>query len=181
MASALSANVSSVPAWIRLRYLAGAFRHHYRDSACKRLPIEDTNQSLLTKLRIKIYYFMELFYVTSIATTKISILLFYLRIFPRAELRKAIWITIVVCFLYIVSFLTATALQCIPISIAWKKWDGEHRGQCINLNADAWSAAAINIVLDLVVIVLPLNELKKLVMSRRHKFGVMVMFLGGFL
>lgn len=85
------------------------------------------------------------------------------------------------CVLYIISFVTATALQYIPMSIAWKKWDGEHRGQCINLNADAWSAAAINIVLDLVVIVLPLNELKKLVMSRRQKFGVMVMFLGGFL
>jgi hypothetical protein len=78
-----------------------------------------------------------------------------------------------------IAFVTATALQCTPISLSWTRWDSEHSGHCINLNADAWVSAGANIVLDLIVIILPLNSLKKLVMSRRRKFGVMFMFLGG--
>jgi hypothetical protein len=82
---------------------------------------------------------------------------------------------------YLVVFVTATALQCIPISLAWTRWDGEHHGRCIDLNADAWTSAAFNILLDLVVIALPMRELKNLAMSHRRKFGVMLMFLGGLL
>jgi DMSO/TMAO reductase YedYZ heme-binding membrane subunit len=78
-----------------------------------------------------------------------------------------------------IAFVTPTALQCLPVRYAWERWDGEHHGRCINLNADAWASAAINIVLDLIVIVLPLRELKNLAMSRRRKLGVIVMFLGG--
>lgn len=130
---------------------------------------------------LQIFYYTELLYLASIALTKISILLFYLRIFPQAGLRKAIWFTIVLCVLYIITFVTATALQCIPIRFAWERWDGDHHGKCIDLNADAWCSAAVNIVLDLIVILLPMRELKKLAMSRRRKFGVMLMFLGGLL
>lgn len=34
-------------------------------------------------------------------------------------------------------------------------------------------------VLDLVIIILPVRETAKLAMSRRRRFGVMCMFLGG--
>jgi hypothetical protein len=85
----------------------------------------------------------------------------------------------VLCVLYIIIFVTITALQCIPVRIAWEHWDGEHHGKCINLNADAWASAGINIILDLVVIALPMRELKNLSMSRYRKAGVMLMFLGG--
>ncbi|KAF9698966.1 hypothetical protein EKO04_002858 [Ascochyta lentis] len=132
----------------------------------------------ITKI-LEIFYYTELLYLASIALTKISILLFYLRIFPQVGVRKAIWFTVVLCVLYIITFVTATALQCIPIRIAWEHWDGEHHGKCIDLNSDAWCSAAVNIVLDLIVILLPMRELKKLAMSRRRKFGVMLMFLGG--
>jgi hypothetical protein len=81
--------------------------------------------------------------------------------------------------LYIIAFVTATALQCIPVRIAWEHWDGEHHGKCINLNADAWASAGVNIILDLIVIILPIKEVMNLAMSRRRKFGVMLMFLGG--
>lgn len=136
---------------------------------------------MLTDFLLQIFYYTELLYLASIGLTKISILLFYLRIFPQGGLRKAIWITIVLCVMYIIAFVVATALQCVPIRIAWEHWDGEHHGRCINLNIDAWCSAAFNIVLDLIVIALPMGELRKLAMSRRRKAGVMLMFLGGLL
>ena len=83
--------------------------------------------------------------------------------------------------MYIFVFVIVTAFQCIPVRIAWEKWDGEHTGKCLSLNALGWASASLNIVLDLIVIVLPIRELKNLAISRRRKVGVMLMFLGGFL
>ena len=134
----------------------------------------------ITKI-LQIFYYTELLYLASVALTKISILLFYLRIFPDTKLRRAIWFTIVLCILYLIAFVLATALQCLPIRIAWQHWDGEHHGKCLNLNHLGWASAAVNIVLDLVVIGLPLREVKNLSLSRRRKAGVMLMFLGGLL
>ncbi|KAH6629844.1 hypothetical protein C7974DRAFT_359898 [Boeremia exigua] len=132
----------------------------------------------ITKI-LEIFYYTELLYLASVALTKISILLFYLRIFPQKSLRKKIYFTIGLCIAYIIAFVIATALQCLPIRFAWERWDGEHHGKCIDLNADAWCSAAGNIVLDLIVILLPMKQLMKLKMDRWRKFGVMLMFLGG--
>jgi fatty-acid desaturase len=129
----------------------------------------------------QIFYYTELLYLASVALTKISILLFYLRIFPQKSLRKIIYFTIGLCIAYMIAFVLATALQCIPVRIAWEHWDGEHHGKCIDLNADAWCSAASNIILDLIVILLPMRVLKDLKMNRWRKFGVMLMFLGGLL
>ncbi|KAL5396585.1 hypothetical protein PMIN02_003079 [Paraphaeosphaeria minitans] len=134
----------------------------------------------ITKI-LEIFYFTELLYLTAIALTKISILLFYLRIFPHKGLRRAIYCTIVFCVLYIIAFVTATALQCLPVKRAWLRWDGEDQGKCTNLNALGWLSAGMNIGLDLFVIVLPMGQIKKLSMSRHRRFGIMLMFLlGGF-
>ena len=129
----------------------------------------------------QIFYYTELLYLISVGLIKISILLFYLRIFPRQSLRRAIWATITICVLYIIAFVTATALQCIPVRISWEHWDGEHHGQCLSLSAVGWSSAAFNIILDLVVMILPIKEVKNLSISRWRKFGVMLMFFGGLL
>ncbi|KAF2119774.1 hypothetical protein BDV96DRAFT_642780 [Lophiotrema nucula] len=128
---------------------------------------------------LQVYYFDELFYLSAIALTKISILLFYLRIFPNRNFRRCVWVTLIVCALYIVGFVPATILQCLPIRIAWQRWDSEHHGRCINLNVEGWMSSALNIILDIVVICLPLRELSQLAMSRRRKLGIMLMFLGG--
>ncbi|KAI4729851.1 hypothetical protein E4T49_02153 [Aureobasidium sp. EXF-10728] len=132
----------------------------------------------ITKI-LEIFYFTELLYLTAIGLTKISMLLFYLRIFPDWKLRRAIYGMIGACLVYIVVFVTVTALQCIPVNQAWLKWDGEHKGKCLNLNADGWASASLNIILDLIVIVLPMKQLTSLKMSWVRKLGVVAMFLGG--
>jgi hypothetical protein len=132
-------------------------------------------------MNTQIYYFDEIFYIAAIAMTKISILLFYLRIFPDRKFRLWVHITLAFCVLYILGFVPALIAQCIPISLSWDRWEGEHedRGKCIDLNAMGWTAAAFNIVLDAVVIILPLHEMSKLKMSRRRKAGIVLMFVGG--
>ncbi|KAF2008098.1 hypothetical protein P154DRAFT_614482 [Amniculicola lignicola CBS 123094] len=128
---------------------------------------------------LHIYYFDELFYLSAIALTKISILLFYLRIFPNPNFRRLVFATIALCVCYILAFVPATAAQCLPIRQSWERWDGEHHGKCFNLNTEGWLTAALNIVLDITVICLPLREMSHLLMSRKKKAGIMLMFLGG--
>jgi hypothetical protein len=132
----------------------------------------------ITKI-LHIYYYDEILYLTSIALTKISILLFYLRIFPNPNFRRLVWIAIAYCVGYILGTVIALVFQCKPLNLAWTRWDNEHPGKCFNLNLLGWMTAALNIVGDLLVICLPLHELSKLAMGRRKKAGVMLMFLGG--
>jgi len=145
------------------------------------LTIDIRNTLGLICVLFQIFYYTELLYLASVALTKISILLFYLRIFPQKSLRKMIYSTIGLCIAYMIAFVIVTALQCMPVRIAWEHWDGEHQGKCINLKADAWCSAAANIILDLIVILLPIWVLKDLKMDRWRKLGVMLMFLGGLL
>ncbi|KAJ4299262.1 hypothetical protein N0V90_004506 [Kalmusia sp. IMI 367209] len=132
----------------------------------------------ITKI-LHIYYFDEALYLSSIALTKISILLFYLRIFPNPRFRRLVYVVIAYCVGYVLGTVLALIFQCKPLNLAWTRWDGEHPGKCFNLNLLGWMTAALNIVGDVMVICLPLHELSKLAMGRRKKAGIMLMFLGG--
>lgn len=129
----------------------------------------------------QIYFFDESLYIASLSLVKISICCFYLRIFPERRFRWIVYTIIFFCAAYAITFVLAITLQCKPINMAWKRWDGEHAGQCISMNSLGWSSAAFNIALDLIVITLPLPQVLKLVLSTRKKFHVMCMFSVGLL
>ena len=82
---------------------------------------------------------------------------------------------------YLIAFVLVSVFQCHPIDGAWLRWDGEHPAKCQNINAQGWAAAAINMFLDIVTMVLPLRELSKLSISLRKKMQLMVMFTLGLL
>jgi hypothetical protein len=82
---------------------------------------------------------------------------------------------------YLIAFVLISVFQCRPIKGAWLRWDGEGHYSCNNINAQGWSAAAINMILDLTVMALPLRELYRLNLSLRKKLFVMSMFSLGIL
>ncbi|KAG9193505.1 choline dehydrogenase [Alternaria panax] len=123
------------------------------------------------------YYFLgEIFYVTGLGISKISILFFYLRVFPAKSFRTLTYSVMAVCGLYTVAFFVATLTQCRPISMAWNQWDGLHEGTCNDIHIQGWIAAAINIFLDAVVMALPMKHLAGLNMGLKKKLMVMAMF-----
>ncbi|KAK9545726.1 hypothetical protein V6Z77_009280 [Aspergillus fumigatus] len=124
----------------------------------------------------KIYFYDELLYLSIIPLTKISICLFYLRVFPARPFRMMTYIVIGLNTGFLIAFVMISVLQCRPIKGAWLHWDGEGHYSCNNINAQGWSAAAINMVLDLIVMALPLRELYRLNLSLRKKLFVMSMF-----
>ncbi|KAI1417018.1 hypothetical protein F5Y13DRAFT_103297 [Hypoxylon sp. FL1857] len=129
---------------------------------------------------LRLYYFDELIYITSLALTKVSILFFYLKVFPKRSFRIATWTLIGLNLVYAITYDFLLIFQCNPIPGAWQFWDGEFKAQCISINVLGWSAAAINIALDMSVIALPLPELFRLSLSLRKRLQIIAMFAVGF-
>jgi hypothetical protein len=121
----------------------------------------------------------EIFYVLTVALVKLSFLCFCLRIFPRREFRRIIHILMGVVALYGIAFTLVTVFNCTPVSYIWTNWDGEHTGKCINFNMFAWAHAAINILLDMILVGVPIPELLALSLSTKKKVFIIMMFSMG--
>ena len=130
---------------------------------------------------LKVYYFDEDLYLTCLPMVKISMLLFYLRIFPQKWFRISCFVTMGACGCYAIAFLLVSVWQCRPISFAWTNWHGETTGVCNDINAQGWTSAAINVVLDFIVLGLPLPVIAKLQLNKRKKALFSLMFCVGFL
>ncbi|KIX09440.1 uncharacterized protein Z518_00520 [Rhinocladiella mackenziei CBS 650.93] len=132
-------------------------------------------------LILKIYFIDEVLYITIISTTKLAILCFYLRVFPEKNFRRVAFCTMAMTVGYMIAFILVSVFQCRPVSLAWTHWDGEHEGVCNNVNAQGWAAAAINIALDLVILIMPLRLISKLNLHWKKKVQIMIMLsVGGF-
>lgn len=129
----------------------------------------------------QLYFWDELVYLAVLPVTKISILLFYLKIFPKREVKIAIWVLVGFNIAYLIVFEIISIWQCRPIAGAWLAWDGTFEATCNDINMQGWMAAALNLVLDLSVIILPLPELAGLSLSLRKKIQILSMFCVGFL
>ncbi|OIW29283.1 hypothetical protein CONLIGDRAFT_413814 [Coniochaeta ligniaria NRRL 30616] len=127
----------------------------------------------------KFFYIMVVLYFTQITLLKMSLLFFYLRIFPSTGTRNVLWATVAFNAVFGVVFVFVAIFQCKPISYFWEKWDGEHQGKCIEINSMGWAHAAISIALDLWMLGIPLSQLPGLNLHWKKKVGVAIMFCVG--
>ncbi|KAH7024700.1 uncharacterized protein B0I36DRAFT_250182, partial [Microdochium trichocladiopsis] len=128
----------------------------------------------------QMFWYLAMVYFLDIALLKLSILFFFLRIFPDATFRRIIWITIVVVGLFGAAYVLAAMFQCWPISYNWTKWnDRDNQGQCVDYARIAWANAAVGIALDFWILYLPLSQISTLNMDWRKKLGISAMFVVG--
>ncbi|KAJ5972410.1 uncharacterized protein N7479_002328 [Penicillium vulpinum] len=123
-----------------------------------------------------IYFWDELIYLSILPLTKISICCFYLRIFPDRTFRTATYVTIALNVCYWIAFILISVFQCRPLPGAWHRWYEEEKYKCNHINAQGWAAAALNMFLDILVMVLPLRQLYGLNLSVKRKSYVICMF-----
>lgn len=142
-------------------------------------------KDIWTLLDTQITKFGEFFYVQMILYTlqimfiKLSLLFFYIYIFPRQLVHRLLWITVTFNVIYGLFYFLMAILQCRPISFFWERWDGEHTGHCVNINVSAWSHAIISIGLDFWILILPFSQLRHLKLNWKAKVGVGMMFCVG--
>jgi hypothetical protein len=73
----------------------------------------------------------------------------------------------------VTTFTLATVSQCTPVRRAWQL---DIPGKCINYNAVGWANAGLNIFQDILIVILPIGELRSLQISSKKKIGLYAMF-----
>ncbi|KAI1206319.1 uncharacterized protein F4807DRAFT_439697 [Annulohypoxylon truncatum] len=127
-------------------------------------------------------YSLELIFISScliqfpLSTVKISILLFYRRIFVSRKFHIAVWIAIAVVTIWGLLFFFLVLTQVDPISDSWK-------GGRLRYDSTALGLAQVgtSIALDFVVLCFPLPVISNLHMASKRKIAVALIFwLGAF-
>ncbi|KAI8945137.1 hypothetical protein F4801DRAFT_569430 [Xylaria longipes] len=129
----------------------------------------------------KLLYSYTFIYAGSVSFTKLSILLFYRRLFERGSKWFHIRLGFAAFFTtgYLLSIWSVAAALCQPVEFFWTKFLGAN-GKCLDINASFLSLTVLNLVADLLVLVVPIPEILALQMSPKKKLGVCgVMLLGG--
>lgn len=128
---------------------------------------------------VKVTFAASVLYFTIAGSTKLSILLMYHRIFSVSRSFKHL--------LYTASFMVlgwwigctvATLANCIPLKYSWINALADPR-YCFNFNIFWMAAGAVEVVIDVVVLSLPVRVVLGLQLSRRKKITVAVIFLLG--
>ncbi|KAK7731893.1 hypothetical protein SLS63_005190 [Diaporthe eres] len=127
----------------------------------------------------KVYFIFEILYTVTLGMIKISICFLYIRIFSNSTLKKVLWGTQIFNLLLVVAVLGAEFGQCVPLSYLWDAWDQEHSGRCFNINVVVYAHSAINIALDVWMLILPATQVWRLNMSFKKKLGVSAIFAIG--
>jgi hypothetical protein len=132
----------------------------------------------ITKM-LKYFYIMASLYFTQVTLLKLTLVFFYIRVFPSTPVQRLLWGTVIFVFLWGFTFVVVAIFQCRPISFFWTHWDGLHKGHCLDINAITASNAGISIALDLWILGIPLWQLWGLKMHWKKKVGVALMFCVG--
>ncbi|KAM7193358.1 hypothetical protein V8F20_008408 [Naviculisporaceae sp. PSN 640] len=137
-----------------------------------------TVQASKLTLSLKLFYVGESFYLAILTLTKISILVFYLRIFPSTTFRAITYIIILWIAISGIVSVFIQIFQCTPVSFIWEGWKRGHFGphRCLDVHALGFATAALGAAQDLVIIIMPLPLLAKLNVSRRCKIEIIIMF-----
>ena len=119
----------------------------------------------------------QLIFPSAITTIKLSILLFYRRLFPSPTFQRvALTIAFINILWWFGSLLTAF-LHCRPFAYYWNK--SIVHGHCANDNVVGYSVTATELVTDLIVLVLPIPWLLRLKLTPSQRVGVIGLFFLG--
>lgn len=119
----------------------------------------------------------EIFYIICIATVKLSILLFYRRIFPVRAARIVIYGVLGVIFVWTITALNIVIFQCRPVRYFWDR--ASIPGMCMDEISAIIGISIPNIVTDFILLFIPLPLVWRLRIPRTQKLAVTGAFLLG--
>ncbi|KAF3768488.1 hypothetical protein M406DRAFT_239823, partial [Cryphonectria parasitica EP155] len=122
---------------------------------------------------LQIFYAVEIIYTWVKLVAKASIILLYMRVFTARWFHLVCYGCLCYCGLSVISFTFVIAFQCRPVEAIWNHFIV---GQCLDVNAIGYAGAVLSIVEDIVLVLLPIPELRKLQISARQRIGVGLMF-----
>lgn len=155
------------------KHLAEIPKEHGRNFFIVRRLVVATKSKLII---IKCFYVLQLAYVATLPLVKISVLLFYYRIFPQKRFRYALYGMGTFLVLFFLSSVLAVVLQCLPIHAFWEP-DFTHH--CFDQVTFYIAQGSLNFVSDVFVVLMPIPLLWKLRLPLARRVGLVIVFLLG--
>ena len=115
-------------------------------------------------------------YASALTTIKISILLFYRRLFITARFKLVTDILGGIVLVWWLVVIILQTVQCRPISGIW---DTSVTASCINPQRYYIGVAAVNIATDVLMLCLPVRMVWRLQTSIANKIALTITFLTG--
>ncbi|CAH0042711.1 unnamed protein product [Clonostachys rhizophaga] len=128
---------------------------------------------------LRVNYVMNVLYVFTRMLIRISIVLFYMRIFQFDSAKRVMRIAMAVAIIVSMPAIFGSMFLCTPISYYWMRWDGGAEGHCVDSRSYIWSIWLILIVSDLFIMGAPLPFVVRLQLSWRRKLLISIMFCTG--
>ncbi|PSN64929.1 hypothetical protein BS50DRAFT_47370 [Corynespora cassiicola Philippines] len=104
---------------------------------------------------------------------KISILLFYARLFSASLFKQVSWAMIIIITMWTIAILLVSIFKTNPVSGIWTNPEETY---AINDSAYVISVAAMSLAFDCIILIMPIFVIRKLQMPLRRKIGVMLVF-----
>jgi hypothetical protein len=130
----------------------------------------------------RVFYVILLLYNPGLSLFKLSLLAFYVRVFPVIKvIRIGSYILATVVVAWALSTEFVLAFRCHPVDIAWFGTPEQQAQQCIPIVTAFMTQAVPTIVFDIFILLLPIRHVWDLKLNRGQKLGVTVVILMGFL
>ncbi|KAJ5179643.1 hypothetical protein N7492_002853 [Penicillium capsulatum] len=125
---------------------------------------------------------MEFVYSCTIPAIKMSVIMFYHRIFPISRFTYMLYFCSFLALGWFIGVMIVNLVQCRPIDYFWLKYaDPNAKGTCIDVEAYFMGNGIAEAVTDWIILATPFHEVWKLHMPTPQKLAVMGIFgLGAF-
>ena len=127
-------------------------------------------------------YIGQILYVASLGCVKISLLLFLQRIFPTVTIRRTVRGLLIFVLCFTVTNVFLFAFQCDTPEYYFTKIKGDAKtngGVCLPPQVVYYPMAAINILTDIVIWLLPVPMIIKARLTNKEKLGLLWVFMLG--
>ncbi|KAF2464145.1 uncharacterized protein BDR25DRAFT_153586, partial [Lindgomyces ingoldianus] len=125
----------------------------------------------------KTLYSYNQIYVMTGPVNKIAMLLMYRRIFDLPFFRRVVTLGIIVCIMWWTAMSISGIFTCIPVQAYW--FQDIPGKKCMNLLKYDIGYAVVNITLDVFILMLPVNQVWRLQLTKPQKIALSLVFLLG--
>jgi hypothetical protein len=126
----------------------------------------------------KASWFTLLFYQLSLACSKISILLLYLRVLTYSWARRAAWVLFAIIVIYSTLYLISTVTLCVPLEALWNP---AVKGSCHRSPTYMWLGIGFHIATDFLMFALPVPVVILMRVVLKQRLMLLLIFALGFL
>ncbi|KAL7793847.1 hypothetical protein V8C37DRAFT_401700 [Trichoderma ceciliae] len=124
-------------------------------------------------MAFKWFFVAQILYKITTCLTKMSLGMLYLRIFPARKFRIGVLCVMAITVAYTLAAVLMTIFACNPIRKSWIK---TLPGVCVNSISIWYSTSVLNIVTDILIIGLPINEIRRLQLPLAKKLLLCALF-----